>query len=101
MTKIHSIGSLLPFKQVQVTLPDGSSQTDTYGSTDGWGIFSSSITCYTGGTCDVEPYNVIAVADGIGSDLIDFSSVDPMPVFMAATPDFVDKKPDVVPDASS
>src|SRR5580692_789137 len=43
---------------------------------------------------NVEPYNVIAVADGIGSDLIDFSAVDPMPVFMAATPEFVDKRPD-------
>ena len=45
---------------------------------------------------NVEPYNVIAVADGIGSDLIDFSGVDPMPVFMAATPEFVDKRPDTV-----
>jgi len=45
---------------------------------------------------NVEPYNVIAVADGIGSDLLDFSGVDPMPVFMAATPDFVQSKPDVV-----
>jgi NitT/TauT family transport system substrate-binding protein len=45
---------------------------------------------------NVEPYNVIAVADGIGSDLMDFSSVDPMPVFMAATPDFVQQKPDTV-----
>ncbi len=45
---------------------------------------------------NVEPYNVIAVADGIGSDLMDFSGVDPMPVFMAATPDFVAKKPDTV-----
>ncbi len=45
---------------------------------------------------NVEPYNVIAVADGIGSDLMDFSSVDPMPVFMAATPEFVEKKPDTV-----
>ena len=45
---------------------------------------------------NVEPYNVIAVADGIGSDLMDFSSVDPMPVFMAATPDFVEKRPDTV-----
>jgi ABC-type nitrate/sulfonate/bicarbonate transport system substrate-binding protein len=43
---------------------------------------------------NVEPYNVIAVADGIGTDLMDFSSVDPMPVFMAATPDFVDKRTD-------
>jgi NitT/TauT family transport system substrate-binding protein len=45
---------------------------------------------------NVEPYNVIAVADGIGTDLMDFSKVDPMPVFMAATPDIVDKRPDVV-----
>jgi len=43
---------------------------------------------------NVEPYNVIAVADGFGSDLIDFSGVDPMPVFMAATPEFVDQHPD-------
>ncbi|MGC1778265.1 MAG: ABC transporter substrate-binding protein [Xanthobacteraceae bacterium] len=45
---------------------------------------------------NVEPYNVIAVADGIGTDLGDFSAFDPMPVFMAATPDFVDKNPDAV-----
>ena len=45
---------------------------------------------------NVEPYNVIAVADGIGNDLMDFSAVDPMPVFMAATPDFVQGKPDVL-----
>jgi ABC-type nitrate/sulfonate/bicarbonate transport system substrate-binding protein len=45
---------------------------------------------------NVEPYNVIAEADGIGVDLIDFSGVDKMPVFMAATPEFVDKNPDTV-----
>jgi ABC-type nitrate/sulfonate/bicarbonate transport system substrate-binding protein len=45
---------------------------------------------------NVEPYNVIAVTDGIGTDVMDFSSVDPIPVFMAATPDFVQQKPDVV-----
>jgi ABC-type nitrate/sulfonate/bicarbonate transport system substrate-binding protein len=45
---------------------------------------------------NVEPYNVVAVADGIGNDLIDFSGVDQMPVFMAATPDFVQTKPDTV-----
>ena len=45
---------------------------------------------------NVEPYNVIAVADGLGVDLIDFSSVDRMPVFMAATPDFIEKSPDTV-----
>lgn len=45
---------------------------------------------------NVEPYNVIAVADGIGNDLLDFSAYDPMPVFMAATPEFVEKQPDTV-----
>src|SRR5262249_3541841 len=45
---------------------------------------------------NVEPYNLIAVADGIGNDLMDFSAVDPMPVFIAATPDFVQSKPDVL-----
>ncbi|HYW61124.1 MAG TPA: ABC transporter substrate-binding protein [Xanthobacteraceae bacterium] len=45
---------------------------------------------------NVEPYNVIAEADGIGVDLIDFSSVDKMPVFMAATPDFVERSPETV-----
>src|ERR1700719_2440245 len=45
---------------------------------------------------NVEPYNVIAVADGIGNDLIDFSGVDPMPVFMAATPEFVQQRTDTV-----
>jgi ABC-type nitrate/sulfonate/bicarbonate transport system substrate-binding protein len=43
---------------------------------------------------NVEPYNVIAVSEGIGTDLMDFSGVDPMPVFMAATPDFLAQKPD-------
>ena len=45
---------------------------------------------------NVEPYNVIAEADGLGVDLIEFSGVDRMPVFMAATPEFVDKNPDTV-----
>src|SRR5882724_11075890 len=45
---------------------------------------------------NVEPYNEIAVADGIGTSIMDFSSVDRMPVFMAATPDFVQKNPDTV-----
>jgi len=43
---------------------------------------------------NVEPYNEIAVADGIGTSIMDFSSVDKMPVFMAATPDFVEKSAD-------
>src|ERR1700739_4348731 len=45
---------------------------------------------------NVEPYNVIAGADGIGSALLEFSGVDSMPVFMAATPDFVEKSQDTV-----
>ena len=45
---------------------------------------------------NVEPYNEIAEADGIGTSIMDFSSVDKMPVFMAATPDFVDKNADTV-----
>jgi NitT/TauT family transport system substrate-binding protein len=44
----------------------------------------------------VEPYNEIAVAEGIGTSIMDYSKVDKMPVFMAATPDFVDKNPDTV-----
>ena len=45
---------------------------------------------------NVEPYNEIAVAEGIGTSIMDFSQVDKMPVFMAATPDFVEKNPDAV-----
>src|SRR5436190_6835111 len=45
---------------------------------------------------NVEPYNEIAVAEGMGVSIMDFSQVDQMPVFMAATPDFVDKSPDTV-----
>src|SRR5258708_34027074 len=36
----------------------------------------------------VEPYNVIAEADGLGADLLEFSGITKMPVFMAATPEF-------------
>jgi NitT/TauT family transport system substrate-binding protein len=45
---------------------------------------------------NVEPYNAIAVADGIGTSIMDFSRVDKMPVFMAATPDFVEKSGDTL-----
>ena len=45
---------------------------------------------------NVEPYNAIAVDQGIGTDLMDFSGVDPMPVFMAATPDFIARTDTVV-----
>src|SRR6266436_1784829 len=43
-----------------------------------------------------EPYNESAVAEGSGTSIMDYSKVDKMPVFMAATPDFVDKNPDTV-----
>jgi sulfonate transport system substrate-binding protein len=45
---------------------------------------------------NVEPYNAIAEADNIGNVLLDLSGVDKVPVFMAATPDFVAKNPDAV-----
>jgi ABC-type nitrate/sulfonate/bicarbonate transport system substrate-binding protein len=45
---------------------------------------------------NVEPYNTIAEADGIATTIMDYWDVDKMPVFMAATPDFVDKNPDTV-----
>ena len=45
---------------------------------------------------NVEPYNAIAEADGIGNILMDLSSVDKVPVFMAATPDFIQKSPETV-----
>ncbi len=45
---------------------------------------------------NVEPYNAIAVAEGIGTSIMDFSGVDKMPVFMAATPDFAEKSGDTL-----
>jgi NitT/TauT family transport system substrate-binding protein len=45
---------------------------------------------------NVEPYNAIADAEGIGTIIMDVASVDKVPVFMAATPDFVEKHPDAV-----
>jgi NitT/TauT family transport system substrate-binding protein len=45
---------------------------------------------------NVEPYNSIAEADGIATTIMDYWDVDRMPVLMAATPDFVDKNPEVV-----
>lgn len=40
---------------------------------------------------NVEPYNSIAEADGIATSLMNYWDVDRMPVFMAATPEFVEK----------
>jgi NitT/TauT family transport system substrate-binding protein len=45
---------------------------------------------------NVEPYNTIAVAEGLGISIMDYSGVDRMPVFMAATPDFADKNGDTI-----
>jgi len=45
---------------------------------------------------NVEPYNAIAEADGYGNVIVNMSSVDKVPVFMAATPDFVQKNPDAI-----
>ena len=45
---------------------------------------------------NVEPYNAIAEADGIATTIMNYWDVDRMPVFMAATPEFVEKNPDVV-----
>ena len=45
---------------------------------------------------NVEPYNSIAEAEGIANTLVDYYSFDKLPVFMAATPDFVDKNGDAI-----
>jgi ABC-type nitrate/sulfonate/bicarbonate transport system substrate-binding protein len=45
---------------------------------------------------NVEPYNAIAEADGMATSLMDYWNVDKMPVFMAATPEFVAKSPETV-----
>jgi NitT/TauT family transport system substrate-binding protein len=44
----------------------------------------------------VEPYNAIAEAEGLVNTLVDFYTFDKLPVFMAATPEFVDKNPDTI-----
>ncbi len=43
---------------------------------------------------NVEPYNAIAESDGLATTIMDYWDVDRMPVFMAATPDFVNANPD-------
>jgi ABC-type nitrate/sulfonate/bicarbonate transport system substrate-binding protein len=45
---------------------------------------------------NVEPYNSIAEAQGLANELADYYSFDKLPVFMAATPEFVDKHPDTI-----
>ena len=43
---------------------------------------------------NVEPYNAIAEAEGLATTIMNYWDVDRMPVFMAATPDFVNAHPD-------
>ena len=45
---------------------------------------------------NTEPYNSIAEVDGIATSIMDYWNVDKMPVFMAATPEFVAKSPDLI-----
>ena len=45
---------------------------------------------------NIEPYNAIAEAEGLGVSIMGLSKYDPVPVFMAATPDFVEKQPDAI-----
>jgi ABC-type nitrate/sulfonate/bicarbonate transport system substrate-binding protein len=45
---------------------------------------------------NVEPYNAIAEADGLAVTVSEYDTFDRLPVFMAATPDFVEKSPKVI-----
>jgi sulfonate transport system substrate-binding protein len=45
---------------------------------------------------NIEPYNAIAEADGLGTIVVNLEKYDKVPVFMAATPDFVQKNPDAI-----
>ncbi|MBX9827770.1 MAG: ABC transporter substrate-binding protein [Xanthobacteraceae bacterium] len=45
---------------------------------------------------NIEPYNAITEAEGIGTIVVNLEKYDNVPVFMAATPDFVEKHPDAV-----
>jgi ABC-type nitrate/sulfonate/bicarbonate transport system substrate-binding protein len=45
---------------------------------------------------NVEPYNAIAEADGLAVTISEYSEFDRLPVFMAATPDFVEKSPETI-----
>src|ERR1700751_66081 len=45
---------------------------------------------------NVEPYNAIAEADGLAVTVSEYSQFDKLPVFMAATPEFVQKSPETV-----
>jgi sulfonate transport system substrate-binding protein len=45
---------------------------------------------------NVEPYNAIAEAEGLATTVMNYWDVDHMPVFMAATPEFLDRNPDAM-----
>ena len=45
---------------------------------------------------NVEPYNAIAEAEGLGTIITDLEKYDNVPVFMAATPEFIQKSPETV-----
>jgi NitT/TauT family transport system substrate-binding protein len=45
---------------------------------------------------NVEPYNAIAEADGLAVMIAEYNEFDRLPVFMAATPDFIEKNPQTV-----
>src|ERR1019366_571305 len=45
---------------------------------------------------NVEPYNAIAEADGLAVTISEYSEFDKLPVFMAATPEFIEKSPQTV-----
>jgi NitT/TauT family transport system substrate-binding protein len=61
---------------------------------------NNKIAALTSKTVDVmvntEPYSSIAVDQGIGMKLLDYSNFDRLPVYMAATPEFVEKHPDTI-----
>jgi NitT/TauT family transport system substrate-binding protein len=42
----------------------------------------------------VEPYNAIAEDEGIANTIVNYEKIDNLPVFMAATPEFIDKHPE-------
>ena len=44
----------------------------------------------------VDPYCTIAEAEGIATTVVSLYDYDPMPVFMAATPEFIEKNPQAV-----
>lgn len=45
---------------------------------------------------NVEPYNSIAESEGLANSISNFYEFDKIPVFMAATPEFIDKNPDTI-----